>query len=320
MSTLASIDVGTLTARLLISRKDEGPHLFNPVLRKRAYIRLAEDFDTENRARLKPAAIRRALSVLEDFALVTRAHHVDMTRAVSTGVMRSATNKEDLLVPVFNNTGIRVKVISGEEEARLTGEGVAHFLKLPDRPFRVFDLGGGSTEFILGNSLDGKARSIPLGAMILTDQYFQSDPPEEKAEKALADHVDKTLQGTFTGRPDSYEGEGLVATGGTVTTLAAMFHGLKRSEINPDRMNGLILKREDIEALFSLMRKMTVLERSNLDLLDKDRARVILAGTLIVIRILHFFKSNQIIVSLSDILEGLLVDYLKGVNDGTKGY
>ena len=320
MSTLASIDVGTLTARLLISREDEGPHLFSPVLRKRAYIRLAEDFDTENRARLQPAAIRRALSVLEDFAVVTRAHHVDMTRAVSTGVMRRATNKEDLLVPVFNNTGIRVKVISGEEEARLTGEGVAHFLKLPDRPFMVFDLGGGSTEFILGNSLNGKARSIPLGAMILTDQYFQSDPPEEKSEKALADHVDRTLQETFTGRPGFYEGEGLVATGGTVTTLAAMFHGLKRSEINPDRMNGLILKREDIEALFSRMRKMTVSERSNLDLLDEDRARVILAGTLIVIRILHFFKSNQIIVSLSDILEGLLVDYLKGVNDGTKGY
>ena len=150
----------------------------------------------------------------------------------------------------------------------------------------------------------------------MTDQYFQSDPPEEKAEKVLADHVDKTLQATFAGRPDSYEGESLVATGGTVTTLAAMFHGLKRSEINPDRMNGLILKREDIESLFSRMRKMTVLERSNLDLLDEDRARVILAGTLIVIRILHFFKSNQIIVSLSDILEGLLVDYLKGVKDG----
>jgi exopolyphosphatase/guanosine-5'-triphosphate,3'-diphosphate pyrophosphatase len=175
----------------------------------------------------------------------------------------------------------------------------------------IFDLGGGSTEFIFGGNEATEVKSIPLGAMTLTQRFLNSDPPEENNLKALERFVDEALLAVSPKKKFSGDDCLVVGTGGTVTTLAAMIHGLDVKDISPDRMNGLNLERERLEELFSGMRTMTIRERMKRPGLDRGRADVILAGSMVVIRILHSFKCLQMVVCLSDLLEGILIANLE---------
>jgi exopolyphosphatase/guanosine-5'-triphosphate,3'-diphosphate pyrophosphatase len=315
MKNLASIDIGSHTARLLVAQKVGYSRPFRPLFRERAYIRLAEGFDDQGEKMIKPEAIDRALNALEDFAAIVRKFNVENTYAVSTGVVREAANRDYFLNLIYDQTGIEVKAISGEEEARLTGKGVLHSLEIQGRPYMIFDLGGGSTEFFIGEKEERIVKSIPLGAMILTQKFLNSDPPGEEAIESLVKHVDKVLQKTFSWNNHSASDFLPVGTGGTVTTLAAMIYGIHTRDINPERMNGLILERERLEDLFSRIKTMTIKERLKRPGLDQGRADVILAGSLVVIRVLHFFNAFQMMVSLSDLLEGILIAYLQGEED-----
>jgi exopolyphosphatase/guanosine-5'-triphosphate,3'-diphosphate pyrophosphatase len=307
MSNLASIEIGSLTARLLVAGPAGPWGRFRPLLRRRAYIRLAEGLDEYHRT-LKQEAIVRALNVLVDFADVAGNFNVKTFFAVSTGVVREAINKDQLLNLVYDRTGIKVEVISGEEEARLTGKGVMYALNTPGRVSMIFDLGGGSTEFILRRKNDTTVKSIPMGAMVLAQAFLPADPPHESDIEALEKHVDCLLQATFPEGPHSGNEGILVGTGGTVTTLAAMIHGIETTQVRPDTMNGLTLERRQLGDLFARTKTMTNDERSRLPGLDRGREDVILAGCLVVIRILHFFKSSSLLVSLSDLLEGIILE------------
>ena len=308
MMNIASIDIGSHTARLLVSQKIGDSGHFRPILRKREYVRLAKDFEDHGKEILKPEAIDRTLKVLQDFASIINKNNVDIIHAVSTGVTRRAVNRGDFLDLIYRHTGIRVNVISGEKEARLTQKGVLHSLDIHGQPFIIFDLGGGSTEFIFGDMQHTDVRSIPLGVMILTQRYMTSDPPEKKAIETLIRDVDGFLKEAFFENAYPENDSVLVGTGGTVTTLAAMIYGIGIKGISPDKMNGLILKREPLEELFGRLKTLTIDQRLKLPGLDRGRADVIFAGSIAAIRIMHFFKSHQIVVSLSDILEGIVIE------------
>ena len=305
-TVLASIDIGSHTARLLICRKSGSTKDIRPLLRKRAYIRLAEDFTSQGRRTIQPEATERALKALGEFASILKEMCVESVRAACTGVVREAENREDFLNLIFERTGIQANVISGEEEARLTARGVLHALGVQDRYSMIFDLGGGSTEFIYKEKGHQKTESLPLGAMVLTQRYLVSDPPGEEEMDALEQEVDDVLNRTF---PDDHlEGNGLVVgTGGTVTTLGAMLHHMDIEEISPKRMNGLTLGRKQLEKLFQRLRVMTFEERLKLQGLDRGRADVIPTGCAVVLRILRFFKTREMAVSLSDLLEGMVL-------------
>ncbi|MGD2125854.1 MAG: hypothetical protein PVG99_07220 [Desulfobacteraceae bacterium] len=307
---LASIDIGTHTARLLITQVVADSRLFRPVLRQRAYIRLAEDFAEEEIESIKPEAIDRALKVLEDFASTATRFNVRAIRAVSTGVVRKASNKDRFVNLIYERTGIRTTVISGEEEARLTGRGVLHSLSIHGKPFIVFDLGGGTTEFLVGKEEQTWAKSIPLGAMVLTQKHLTSDPPEEKGIKSLEESIAKILLEAFPRQTYPENDYLLVGTGGTVATLAAMIHRIETNEIGHDNIHGLVLRREGLEDLFAKMRSMTFEERLTLPGLDRGRADVIVAGSMVVMGILRFFRYPEMLVSFSDMLEGILIEYL----------
>lgn len=307
MTNFASIDLGSHTARLLVSQKIGPSGVLRPLVRKRVYTRLAEGFDDQGRKTIKQEAIDRTLNALQDFASITKKFNVDSPFAVSTGVVRKAVNKDRFLNRIYDHTGINVKVISGEEEAHLTKKGVLHSLNIRGGPFMIFDLGGGSTEFIFGGNEATEVKSIPLGAMTLTQRFLNSDPPEESRLKALERFIDEALSDVSPPKKKTGDGCLVVGTGGTVTTLAAMIYGFDVKDISPDRMNGLNLERERLEDLFSGMRTMTLRERMSLPGLDQGRADVILAGSMVVIRILHSFKCLQMVVCLSDLLEGVLI-------------
>jgi len=301
---LASIDLGSHTARLLIARWEGGR--LESLLRKRAYIRLAQDFASPQSGTLKQAGIERALRALGEFQSDIEKYEAKKTRAIATGVVRAAENRDVFLGLVREKTGIQVEVISGEEEARLSGLGIRHALDLGGRPFTAFDLGGGTTEFLLvRNKGDSRALSIALGAMIMTQRHLVSDPPKGREIENLKKDTRALLLKALS---DDLRGYPLVGTGGTVTTLAAMMHRVDVHAISPERMNGLRLHVEQLEGLLDRMKHLSVDKRAALPGLDPGGADVILAGSLVVMEFLNFFRSSEMMVSLTDLLEGALLD------------
>ena len=165
---LASIDIGSHTARLLVCQKTGSSKDFRPLQRKRVYIRLAEDFSLHGSPTIQPEAVERTLGALEEFATIAEKLRVENIQAVCTGVVREADNRDDLLKQILNRTGIQARIISGDEEARLTAKGVLHALRFQGGPFMIFDLGGGSTEVVYGEQEHQRIQSLALGAMVLT--------------------------------------------------------------------------------------------------------------------------------------------------------
>jgi exopolyphosphatase/guanosine-5'-triphosphate,3'-diphosphate pyrophosphatase len=144
--------------------------------------------------------------------------------------------------------------------------------------------------------------------MILTQRHFASDPPNEKEIESLKKETKDLLLKAF---PDKIRGTLLVGTGGTVTTLAAMAHGIDVEGISPERMNGLFLRVQQLGELLDQMKPLSFAERALLPGLDQGRADVILAGSVVVTEILNFFHSSEMMVSLTDLLEGALVNLLE---------
>ena len=215
-----------------------------------------------------------------------------------------ATNRDEVLDLISRETGIRPRVVTGEEEARLTARGVLHSLDMGALSYRIFDLGGGTTEFITGQGDVFQTMSLPLGAMTLTRECLFSDPPTNSEIETLSEKVDGVLQGSHPGgETDAL----LVGTGGTVTTLGIMMHHIAIPDIHPEGMNGLTLERDAVEALFEHMKGLPGKERVRLAGLDRGREDVIFAGTLVVLRIMHIFQSPVVTISMSDILEGILI-------------
>ncbi len=311
MQNVASIDIGSHTARLLICERTHGPKLFRPITRKRKYVRLSDGFASEGDRTITKEACKRALKACEEFVCAAKGHHADTVLAVSTGVTRWATNASALISGIRERTGLSVRVLSGAEEARISGKGVLHSLGMPREGFVIFDLGGGSIDFLAGDQEQSRTVSLPLGCALLTQSFFHSDPPEEKAIEALLRYVDEILKRAF-GIVGPEEGKPplLVGTGGTVASLATMVYQIGIEDIRPEQMDGLQLERRRIEALFGEMKMMTVSQRGLLEGLDRERAGVIPAGTAVVARVLDFFKASVMTVSLSDLLEGVLVEYL----------
>lgn len=311
MSIFASIDIGTHTARLLVAEKTPSQGLIRPLTRQRAYIRLGDGFENGGSGMISPGAVERTLKVLGVFADISEKFHVDRVFAVTTGVVRKAANRDDFLNLIYEQTGIRATVITGEQEAEFTGKGVLHSLNISGRPSMIFDLGGGSTEFLFHNSGVKVVKSLPLGAMILTQKFFRFDPPGERALTSLSNYILEAIEHAFAN--DKIPGENvlLVGTGGTVTTLAAMIYGMQEKDITPERVDGVRLKRGPLEDLFARMKTMTIEERMKLPGLDRDRAGVLPAGAMVVLGLLYYFKASQMVVCLSDLLEGILITHLE---------
>jgi exopolyphosphatase/guanosine-5'-triphosphate,3'-diphosphate pyrophosphatase len=305
---LASLDIGSHTARLLVSQWTEDTGILRPLMRRRAYIRLAKHFEIDEAKSIKPEAFERTLRVLGDFVRAATELEVKEILAVATGVVREADNKDQFLSAIETGTGIRVRVVSGEEEAFLTGLGVVCALHLGRQPFAVFDLGGGSTEFVVEEGAERRLFSMPLGAAVCTERYLKSDPPEDKQIRTLESEISEALRRAF-GHLEIGE-KLLVGTGGTVTTLAAIIHGIRVDDISPQKMDGLALALEDLEALFQRMKRMSSRERVNLLGVDQGRADVVVAGCLMVISLMRFLGSVRLTVSISDLLEGILIDYV----------
>ena len=199
-------------------------------------------------------------------------------------VIRAAANKDAFLKRIFEASGLRVVVISGEKEAFLTGKGALRSLGIKTPPFFVFDLGGGTTEFMCHGEKGMAVKSVSMGAMVLTKTFLTSDPPADSEMKALTEHIPQILVRECPHFPANAP---VIGTGGTATALCAMHHGILLNEISPERINGLKLSLSQIEFWLDKLRCLTTAQRVEDLGLDTGRAQVMVAGAAVVAGILR---------------------------------
>ncbi len=309
---IASIDFGSHTARFLLGEICAPPTLFRPVIRKRVYTNLAEGFPKDGQGVISKKAMERAIDAVSQFAAIAGEYSVDKITGAATGIMRRAENSIELLTQIKERTGVNINIIRGEDEAALTFMGISHALRLDSPPDLFFDLGGSTTEIILKRGEDKEVYSFPVGAFVLKEQYLKNDPPLDEEINKLKQYVNSIISDNVASCKKRGNDTLLIGSGGTVTSLAAMAMGIDEEEVSPDRINGAILKRDMVKSICRSIRPMHISERLRLKGIDKGRAEVILSGVIAVISIMEFFSADSLTVSYSDILEGLIISYLKG--------
>lgn len=296
---MASIDLGTNTARLLIGKKED-EHTITPVLLERHITRLGGGFTRENG--ISAEAEERSLAAMKEFAAKLKQHQVRSIRAVATSAVRDAINGKQFCSRIFAETGITLQVITGEQEALYTLRGVISGLDRKDGMFFVFDVGGGSTEYTLARgSVPTFTRSLPLGVVRLTEGKQTPPAMTDKIRRELhllADEMRKSL----VGMKDAI----LVGTAGTATTLAAIH--LQMTDYDYRRVNNHTMTLSDIEAIYRELLPLSPPERLQVKGLEKGREDLIIAGTLITIETMKLFGFETLKVSDFGQLEGLLLE------------
>lgn len=311
-NTIASIDVGSHTARLLIAEKRDASPALLPLVRKRAYIHLAEDFDPTLKV-ISNDGFSRAAAVLKKFSETIFAYNVQKVFAMATGVVRLAANRQSFFRRMAVQSGLNVVPISGEREAFLSAKGALGVLKVVKPPFFVFDLGGGTTEFFFNDGEKFQVKSLPLGAMGLTRSFISKNPPAPVEIENLGNYVDALLADNEI----YFSSEGpVVGTGGTVVTLGALLKGISLNDPQLDRLNGIVCEASELENCVHRLLQMTIEERIFKAGLDAGRAPVIAAGGMVVTRLLRHLKTRKMTVSMSDLLEGVLMEFCEGEQHG----
>lgn len=295
--TVAAIDLGTNTARLLIAQRAP----LRQLLLKRIITRLGGGFTREHG--LSEEAQSRSLAALKEFAAEMERHGAARVRAVATSAVRDAKNGAEFCRRVREETGIELEVIDGHEEAVLTLRGVASILDNKDEDLAVFDVGGGSTEYTLAAAQKPLfSRSLPIGVVRLTEGKDGVAQMEDKIRRELA-KLREELAGE--GLAERFGGATLVGTAGTATTLAALDLGM--TDYDYRKVNNYTLPLERVEALFELLRPLTPQQRLQVPGLEPGREDLIIAGILVVMTTMRVFGFRTFKVSDSGLLEGLIL-------------
>jgi exopolyphosphatase/guanosine-5'-triphosphate,3'-diphosphate pyrophosphatase len=299
----AAVDVGTNSVRLLVAEPDADGGLVQ-LERLMTVTRLGQEVDATGR--LHPDALRRTLDCIEGYAARWRAHGVTRVRIAATSAVRDAENREAFFDGVRAIAGVEAEVLSGEEEARTAFAGaVSSVAGAP--PFLVLDIGGGSTEFILGTAQPEAETSRQMGCVRLTERCVRHDPPTADDLAAVDAAVDLEL-GSVSALFDPAAARTLIGVAGTVTTIGALHLGLHAYE--PERIHGARVAIDDVRAIAARLAAMTSPERAALGPMAKGREDVIVAGAYILLRVMERFGFAEVLVSEADILDGLAMSLL----------
>ncbi len=296
---IAAIDVGTNTALLTIADGDR------PVVERAEIVRLGEGLDKSGR--LKDEAIARTVAMVAEFADAIARHGCERVAAVTTEAVRKAANGGDFVAratAALAPVGGRMEVIDGEREARLCWRAVAGSFPSLRGPRTVLDIGGGSTELIVGEHAVEGVVSLPIGSVRLTERIVAHDPPTTDEQARLVATVDEAL-----GAAPPLRGA-LVGIAGTVTTLAAMAQRL--DSYDATRVHGARLSRAGVDALVASLAATPLADKRRTPGLDPKRADVIYAGAVILARVMARAGADECIVSDRGIRWGLIYEQLGG--------
>jgi exopolyphosphatase / guanosine-5'-triphosphate,3'-diphosphate pyrophosphatase len=297
VSVVAAIDCGTNSTRVLIS---DG----STVLERRMTItRLGQGVD-KNRA-LAPEAMARTIAALEEYRALMDKHGVTKVRMAATSAARDAANRDEFFDAAARVVGVRPELLSGDEEARTSFAGATTGLDPRDGPFLVLDIGGGSTELIVGTTAPEGGRSLDIGSVRLTEQFLHGDPPLPEELSNAVGYVRDELEELRSQLPILDGGRTLLGVAGTITTVAAVEQGLK--EYDRDRIHHFVLTKAAAEDVFRTLATENLADRKFNPGLDPGRADVIVGGCIILVCVMRVFGFSQCLVSESDILDGLVM-------------
>ncbi|HTR42650.1 MAG TPA: Ppx/GppA phosphatase family protein [Pseudomonadales bacterium] len=295
----AVIDVGTNSVKLLIADVQGGSA--RPVVEESVQTRLGKNFyDTH---RLQPDAIAQTASAVAEFAKVAREKNAGSIRVFATSAARDAVNPDDLLSAIEKASNLKVEIISGEQEAEWAFQGATTGTDFAKTPMLLLDVGGGSSEFIVGHGGHKSfARSFAIGTVRLMEKFPHADPPTPEEFAKCRDWVEKFLQREV--RPElepvlqreKKSGEvQLAGTGGTSTILARM--KLKTDQYDRDRIEASRLSLKQVRRLLETLWTLPLAQRKELSGLPKSRADVILPGVLIYASVMEQFGFAELRVS-----------------------
>jgi exopolyphosphatase / guanosine-5'-triphosphate,3'-diphosphate pyrophosphatase len=304
---VAAIDQGTNTCRLLVveaggASPDEIPA---ELARDMIVTRLGHGVDATGR--LDAAALARTDAVITRYGRRARALHAERIRVSATAAVRDAANREEFARVVRAATGTEPEVLDGAKEAALSFLGGTHGLPVPQGPFAVLDIGGGSTELVTGSEpgVAERAISMQMGSVRLTERHVRHDPPVAQDLEAVRADVRVLLEDAAKAVSVD-EVRTFVSVAGTATTVQAVALGLERYD--PDRIHRTWLRRAAAERTLTRLAAMTNDERAALPVMAPGRAEVIVAGAVILLEVMHRFGFDRTLVSETDILDGLVFE------------
>jgi exopolyphosphatase / guanosine-5'-triphosphate,3'-diphosphate pyrophosphatase len=298
---VAAVDQGTNSTRLLVAEPDEAGG-FEDLARDMVITRLGQGVDETGM--LAPEALQRTLVVLARNVRRARALHVERIRVAATAAVRDAANAADFERPVDELVGSPLEIVSGEEEARLSFLGATRGLDATS-PFLVLDIGGGSTEFVLGSERPSASISTQMGSVRLTERFVRSDPPEAGELDRMRAAVGELLDDVERAIP-ARDARTFVAVAGTSTTVQAV--ALALDFYDPERIHRTRLARTDAARVSMRLAAMTTAERAALPVMAPGRADVIVAGSVILVEVMERFGFDEAVVSETDILDGLVLE------------
>lgn len=305
MTRVAAVDCGTNTIKLLVVDLDPAGGGQREMARENRMVRLGQDVDRTGR--LAEEALARVLAAVEEYAGIVAGHRVDAVRFCATSAARDAANADALLGGVRRRLGVEPEVLSGDEEARLSFAGATQPLGDVSPPVLVVDVGGGSTELVLGSPGGGGGRglaavSLDVGSVRMTERLLPGDPPAEEEIASARAEVDRAL-GSVPGRGiASEQARTVVVVSGTGLTVAAAVLELPALTRAVD---GAVLSVADVHRASMRLLGMSVAQRRALPFMHPGRADVIGAGALILDRVLARCTVSEVRASVHDILDGI---------------
>ena len=303
---LAAIDLGTNSFHLVVAKVLDRDH-FKILTRDKEVVRLGTG--AKDMKQLEPEAMDRAIKTLKRFKKISDSFNAKI-RAIATSATREASNKDEFIEKVKKVTGIEIEVVSGYEEARLIYLGVLQALPVYDKRILLFDIGGGSTEFLIGekgNIIFGN--SIKIGAVRLTNSFF----PDLKVREKQVEEARIYIKGAINPIVRAIKNEKVdlvVGTSGTVSSIGMMVYNENKKDVPDDfNLNNFTYDRDSIiRSVKRILKAETFEERKNIPGLDERRADIIVAGALIMEQIVNELELPAVTVSGYALREGILMD------------
>ncbi|MFY9551876.1 MAG: Ppx/GppA phosphatase family protein [Thermoanaerobaculia bacterium] len=306
MRTLGAIDIGTNSIKLLVANVEEDGAL-EVLLREKAMVRLGSE--TLRTGKLSPEAIEAGVSTVEHFVKLAGGSGAEVVRAVATCAVREASNSEEFVEAVRKRTGVRVEVISGDEEARLINLALRSEFPARQDPLFLIDIGGGSTELVIS---DGArvllTESLPLGVVRLADRHAKSDPPSDKDLTAMK----KEVRAAAKRAVEAVRKKGFktcVGSSGTIQSLS-LVHEAAILGREPSPTGHRTLTRDGLKKVNRLLRRTTEKEKLRVPGLDPRRRDIAVPGGLLLSWILKRTGADAIVVGERGLREGVLLDYI----------
>jgi exopolyphosphatase / guanosine-5'-triphosphate,3'-diphosphate pyrophosphatase len=308
---LAAIDLGTNSVHMVVVKIKPDLPAFTIVARQKESVRLGDrDLQTGN---LKPSAIQRAIDALRRFQTIAESLNVDRILAVATSATREAPNGRAFLDRIESELGLQVNLISGQEEARRIYLGILSGIEFHNLPHVAIDIGGGSTELILGDGHEPRTlSSTKIGAVRLTSEFITTDPISAEQFQYLRAYIRIMLEHPIDELQSHLslgEKPKLVGTSGTIESLAQI-HAAQKTGTLPTRLHGYEFTLEDVRAIVRRLRKLTSAERAKIPGLSERRSDIIIAGALILQEAMSLLGIESLTVCERSLREGSIVDWM----------